>query len=491
MGGKSAGLTGITVLAPVFISIALLIAGCNNLLHGYIYSQVISESSDPDSYLQLSPDSSLISKGSSTVITVSIASGSIGITDSQLTVTSGSGFLEKLSSDSWRFTASGEFGGTVTVNGIVNGEYNLSLSRSVSIEVEKSWELIGSPYFTPSNAVKPVISTDPDGVPYVAFATSAGLTGPISVMKFTGSGDSGWESVGSSGFSAGNVDYINLRFNTNGIPFAAFKDSGNEDKAVVMQYTGGGSTGWESLGNTPVSAGEANYINLWLDHTGTPFLAYEDGTDSYKPKMWKYTSDTWNELAGSIGGGGKDWITICVDPDTSRIGVAYQNWEDNDRIIAKWYSDFGAIKSWNNLGNTGFSTGAAKYNILRYFDGFSYVFFSDDNGIHLYRLETDTWIGIAPTVNFSTTPAANVPVFEISPDGKPFIAVNDYDNGSGKCDPKVGFLENGSWKFLPTGIGDEMDFFFSGFSGTLDNQGRPLIVYGEQANKKLSVLRYQ
>lgn len=469
------------------ILVLVVFPGCENLVYGYLQSQIINESSDPNRFLSLTSADQVLEKGTSTTIIVSITSDSIKIIDSQLTISAGAGTLTKLSADSWRYTASSDVGGEISISGTVQADFDLELTKTISVDVEKSWVNIGSPYFSPSNSIKPIVAVDNNDVPYVAFGNSSALGGPINVMKYTGSGTTGWEFVGTSNFSSGIASYINLQFDNLGVPYVAFKDHGLSSRAVVMKYNG---SGWETLGAAPVSPGEANYVNLFIDHTGTPFLAYEDGDDDYKPKMWKYAGG-WLQLVYNSGGGGKDWITICVNPVTSKVAVAYQNWEDDDRVIVKYYNDIGLITSWINYGDTGFSNGASLLNILRYHNGIPYLLLRDDDGTKLFKLESDGWALLVSFSTFMTTPASSIPVFEMTPDGRPFFAQCEIEESTAKVDPKVGFLENGTWNTIPIDIGVEMDFWYSGFSATVDSQSRPIIVYGEQTNKTLSVLRYQ
>ena len=71
-------------------------------------------------------------------------------------------------------------------------------------------------------------------------------------MKFNGTN---WVNVGNEGFSAGEADYTSLAFNSsNGVPFIAYSDYVNSQKATVMKFDG---TNWVNVGNAGFSAGWA------------------------------------------------------------------------------------------------------------------------------------------------------------------------------------------------------------------------------------------
>ncbi len=65
----------------------------------------------------------------------------------------------------------------------------------------------------------------------------------------------GWENVGPAGFSAGEVYYVSLAFNS-GRPYVAFQDVTNGNKASVMKFNG---TSWVNVGPAGFSADVAAF----------------------------------------------------------------------------------------------------------------------------------------------------------------------------------------------------------------------------------------
>ncbi|HWP95570.1 MAG TPA: hypothetical protein VN426_01850 [Syntrophomonadaceae bacterium] len=140
------------------------------------------------------------------------------------------------------------------------------------------------------------------GTPYVAYCDQnyGGLQAKAVVKKFNGSG---WETVGSAGFSAGTASYVSLVFDGSGTPYIAYEDGGNSNKATVMKFNG---TDWETVGSAGLSTAAAYYTNLRIDGGGSLYVAYEDGNKGYKLTVMKHAGP----VATSITVSGPDSITI-------------------------------------------------------------------------------------------------------------------------------------------------------------------------------------
>lgn len=89
-----------------------------------------------------------------------------------------------------------------------------------------------------------------------------------------------WKYVGSPSFSVQTATYQSLVFNpADGLPYVAYFDgSGKESYASVMKFTGSGATGWEPLGTSPVYNHFGRNSSLAFSQTGEPYLAYVDLT---------------------------------------------------------------------------------------------------------------------------------------------------------------------------------------------------------------------
>ena len=187
------------------------------------------------------------------------------------------------------------------------------------------WELVGSAGFSADYAPYISLALDASGTPYVAYE-DGGNGYHASVMKFTGNGTTGWELVGSAGFSANIADYTSLALDASGTPYVAYQDYGNLNKASVMKFTGNGDTGWEAVGLPGFSAGVANYTSLALDASGTPYVAYQDYGNSNKASVMKFNGSSWVNV-GSAGFSTDEAYLPSLALDAS--GAPYVAYSDN------------------------------------------------------------------------------------------------------------------------------------------------------------------
>jgi hypothetical protein len=122
-----------------------------------------------------------------------------------------------------------------------------------------------------------------DNQPYVAFQ-DFGNNG-VSVMKYNGTN---WANVGNANLLGGNANYTSLAFSPSGEPYVAYEDLSSfpEGKATVINYNG---VTWSTVGSSGFSAGEVNYTSIAFSSTEyEPYVAYEDFVNSQKATVMKY-----------------------------------------------------------------------------------------------------------------------------------------------------------------------------------------------------------
>jgi hypothetical protein len=86
---------------------------------------------------------------------------------------------------------------------------------------------------------------------------------------------------------------MSLKFD-NGIPYVAFEDFANGHGTTVMKYVG---SKWVTVGTSGFSAGVVDWVSLAFDE-GTPYVAFDDFTHGYKVTVaeWGYASFGSNQL---------------------------------------------------------------------------------------------------------------------------------------------------------------------------------------------------
>jgi hypothetical protein len=153
-----------------------------------------------------------------------------------------------------------------------------------------SWVNVGNDKFSDGDAGYISLYVYDDGgepVPYLSF-TDESRDGKVTVMSYDGSD---WVNVGSPGFSAGTAKFTSLFvYDDSGIPvpYVAYQDWGNDDKASVMMFDG---VGWVYVNKPGLSEGTAGYLSLFVydaDGSPVPYVGYKDSGKGYRAVVMKY-----------------------------------------------------------------------------------------------------------------------------------------------------------------------------------------------------------
>ena len=184
------------------------------------------------------------------------------------------------------------------------------------------------------------IATDTASAPYVAFIDGSHAD-RITVMKYA---DTGWETVGSAGFSAGVALKPSIAIGQDGTPYVTYVDEANGYKATVMTYTGGS---WVNVGSAGLSVGEVSYPSIAIDASGTPYVGYEDMGNGGKATVMKYSDGNWATV-GSAGCSDSETVftTITIDPGGTPY-LAYEDYGNGEKATVLRYRFAAGIQNVN------------------------------------------------------------------------------------------------------------------------------------------------
>lgn len=124
------------------------------------------------------------------------------------------------------------------------------------------------------------------GTPFVAFASAT--TSKAGVMRYTGTGTTGWVAVGPAGFSPGGAAFTSLAIDTSSDTlYVSFKDSASSTatKASVMKYTAA-TNSWAYMGAAGISDGAVTDTRLAI-YAGVPYVAFDDAAYGGKVTVMK------------------------------------------------------------------------------------------------------------------------------------------------------------------------------------------------------------
>jgi len=236
--------------------------------------------------------------------------------------------------------------------------------------IAQSWDTVGSSGFSAGSYAGYIYMTmDGIGTPYVVF--QEGSSDKATVMKYSGLM---WEIVGIPEFSGGLVEgYQWIAIDRSGTPYVAFLDNINSNKATVMKYNG---SSWINIGSPGFSAGGAASTSIAIDTGGTPYVVYEDvpiGGTIYGPAtVMKYNGSSWVNVGSPGFSAGSAFFTSIAIDNNGEIYVAYEDGQYGPATVMKYNGS-----SWVTVGSADFSAGEAEYTSIAIWNDTPYVVYSD------------------------------------------------------------------------------------------------------------------
>ena len=224
-----------------------------------------------------------------------------------------------------------------------------SLWQPAAVSAGSGWLPVGLAGFSAYTVDLTSLALDSSGNPYVAFADYA-YGGKVTVMKYNGAA---WEIVGAPGIgiSTNGTLFINLALDHSNTPYVAYQDVASV-KAVVMKFNG---AAWVPVGPaTGLSGGQAFYLSLALDSSGTPYLAYQD-CDSHLPApckatVMKFNDSNW-EPVGPRGFTSRTVSALSLKLDKNNIPyMSYRDGDYNGASVMKYSGG-----AWAYVGSSLFS----------------------------------------------------------------------------------------------------------------------------------------
>jgi hypothetical protein len=272
-----------------------------------------------------------------------------------------------------------------------------NLSAITVMKYDGGWVNVGSADFTAANSNMPVLKVF-DGVPYVAYM-DGGITSKATVMKFTGNGSTGWEMVGSEGFSAGGIGFPSL-YLYNGIPYIAYSDNNSSEKCTVMKFdcatpeatstptaTVTATTCnrvWQFEGNSDFSTEQAYNYKMKI-YNGTPYVFYGNGVQM---NVMKFDGANWGPVG--VTNFASD---TTVDDLFVENNIPYIAYSDNQGLVTVMkYTG-----NWQIVGNAGFVNCYLNYLSLFVENGIPYVFFRDasaNNSGSVKKFNGSAWVDV-------------------------------------------------------------------------------------------------
>jgi hypothetical protein len=212
----------------------------------------------------------------------------------------------------------------------------------------QSWDTLGDRGFSDTLAeCYQFLALSKGDTPFVAYGDWK-MGGRATVKKFNGTG---WEYVGTQGFSDGEAEWLSVAISMDGTPYVVFRDCNLSYRATVMKFNG---VSWVHVGSPGFSAGEVECTRIAIDESGTPYIIYTDFAYGKKPTVKKFNGASWVNVGGAFATGDVFYTQIEIGRDGLPY-IAFQDGRYDYKATVMKYN--GA--SWVNIGTEGFTAATA------------------------------------------------------------------------------------------------------------------------------------
>lgn len=335
------------------------------------------------------------------------------------------------------------------------------------------WEPVGIKGF--SDVLLDIsLAINDNNVPYVAFRDNAN-NDKATVMKYNGSQ---WEPVGNEGFTDYGIDEISLAIDGNNVPFVAFRHN-SDGRAKVMKYNG---TEWDTIGNIEDGA---DSIILAINDDNTLYIGYLQYDYGLRTTVMKYNGTVWEPVGNKkFSDGGADFLSLAID-NTNIPLVAFRDGANGGRATAMKYSG----TAWEPVGIKGFSDNAVEYVSLAI----------DNTNMPLVAFRDEVNDGKATVMKYNGTTWESVGNEGLSDGNADYISLSiDESNVSfiafrdGANDNKATVMKYNSTEWEPVGNVGFSDGEASIISFAISENGTPYIAFQDfSADNKITVYNYK
>jgi hypothetical protein len=356
-----------------------------------------------------------------------------------------------------------------------------TLAISLGVNAQQ-WEDVGSS-FSNGQGFSPSILFY-NSTPYVAYSeqNTTGSSFKASVKKYNGTG---WEYVGTPGFSAWRANDVSMDINlTTGEPYVAYQDmASGAEKTTVMKFNG---TSWVNVGAPTFSGGTiAREQCIKIDGlNGMPYVAMRyKGTGSsapYEIKVMKFDGTNWVNVGSGIIAGvtGATGISMAIDNGTPYVTCLNASQSDATSVFK-----FNGT-AWVSVGSLTVSAGAADHQSIAVYNGTPYVAYRDlanSNKTTVRKFNGTSWVNVG-TVGFSAN-QAQFQSIAIDNSGIPFVAYSDNSNFGGGGQTTVMQFDGTNW--VNTGSAS-FTTVNSAFQDLAIDNGTPYVTYMDGGNLRIT-----
>ena len=238
-------------------------------------------------------------------------------------------------------------------------------SIRISKLINNTWTQLGDPIFARNNITDRmhVLSLDKQGIPYVLYNDSLGL----SVKKFV---NGKWSLIGNRDFSIHSYGK-SIVIDSTGEPVVTgylYSSSTSAFKIIVNRFDG---NSWTNISNG-VDQFTGNYPNIAIDPKGYLYLSF---SDSGRLNVFKFISSMWSPVGGGLATSNSSDYQACFAFDTlANPYISYTEVNDYKLTVKKLNNGI-----WSTLGEEAFTNGEIMNGGLHYYNNKLFAGYSARN----------------------------------------------------------------------------------------------------------------
>lgn len=228
--------------------------------------------------------------------------------------------------------------GNYTSNSMVvdpSGNVYMALADGTSVLVRKyngsSWNFVGGTYIdsVAYGFNSATIQMDNSGNLYVGCIDMS--TNQGSVYKYNGTA---WSPVGNLRFTGSNIFGLTLGLDGNNTPYVCYNDGSQSNKLSVMKFDG---TNWVAVGSLGFSTTSAVYSNIVLDKNNVPYVSYIDNGASNKANVVKFNGSSWIALGGAnFTSGAANGLSLAIN-SSNQPYVLYSDGSNSSKATVQMF----------------------------------------------------------------------------------------------------------------------------------------------------------